>query len=292
MSESTVPEGTSDASLDGAWLRFERHVTVQLRQGVNLIGRAEECHIVLADPLVSREHARIELDGLAATLTDLGSLNGVELNGRKLTEPVLLSSGDRLTLGAHVAVFGANRRQRATVGRPLAATQRVSMLPDDAQAARRAESPSFSAGPASLPPVQALSTLSPIAEKALTLGRGADAERLLKGVLQSLLQAARAGIFPGTTEFEQATVLATRIACLTREPRWVNYVFELALLGNRLLSAPTIERLHEAVRSASGFDRKLVAKYMQAMHERASEVTASDRFLMWRLEGLAAVASS
>ena len=52
-----------------------------LPRGATLIGRSSDCHVTIEDPLVSRQHARIVIDGDDATLQDLGSRNGVKLNG-------------------------------------------------------------------------------------------------------------------------------------------------------------------------------------------------------------------
>lgn len=70
------------------------------------IGRAEECGICLPEPEVSRRHARLEVtaDGEAVALTDLGSTNGVYVNGRRVEaspSPAILQPGDVLRVGAH-----------------------------------------------------------------------------------------------------------------------------------------------------------------------------------------------
>lgn len=57
--------------------------------------------VELADERVSREHARICLDGSAAFVEDLGSKNGTDLNGRPLRagERYALADGDVLRVG-------------------------------------------------------------------------------------------------------------------------------------------------------------------------------------------------
>ena len=70
------------------------------------IGRSRECDVVLGDSNVSRKHARIALgeDG-QWTVQDLGSTNGVQVNGARATTRVALRSGDRLDLGTVSARF-------------------------------------------------------------------------------------------------------------------------------------------------------------------------------------------
>ena len=65
-----------------------------------VLGRSRECDIVLGDPNVSRRHAEIRPDGRGGwTVRDLGSTNGVKLNGRPVSDDAALETGDRLALG-------------------------------------------------------------------------------------------------------------------------------------------------------------------------------------------------
>ena len=76
-----------------------------LPQGSTLIGRSSDCQVTIEDPLVSRQHARIDITGDAVTLHDLGSRNGVKVNGKGSKIPVLLKDGDRLRVGTQELVF-------------------------------------------------------------------------------------------------------------------------------------------------------------------------------------------
>jgi hypothetical protein len=68
--------------------------------GGALIGRSRECDIVLNDSNVSRRHAEISPSGGHGWLIkDLGSTNGVRVNGRTVDGPHPLESGDRVELG-------------------------------------------------------------------------------------------------------------------------------------------------------------------------------------------------
>src|SRR5690348_712068 len=64
------------------------------------LGRGEDNDVVIASSKASRHHARIIADGEGVVVQDLGSSNGTFVNGRRIgTEPVVLASGDVLTVG-------------------------------------------------------------------------------------------------------------------------------------------------------------------------------------------------
>jgi len=70
-----------------------------------VIGRSPDADIVIAANEVSRHHAQITPDREGWTLTDLGSTNGVLLNGRQVGVPERLSDGDVIGLGSVELIF-------------------------------------------------------------------------------------------------------------------------------------------------------------------------------------------
>ncbi len=67
--------------------------------GVLTVGRAGDNDVVLNDVRVSRRHARLERCPGGWQLTDLGSRNGVVVNGAPAAATVVVTDGDRLTFG-------------------------------------------------------------------------------------------------------------------------------------------------------------------------------------------------
>jgi hypothetical protein len=63
------------------------------------IGRSRECDVRLADPNASRKHAELRQDGATYWIVDLGSTNGLEVNGTR-TKRAKLETGDTITIGA------------------------------------------------------------------------------------------------------------------------------------------------------------------------------------------------
>src|SRR5215210_1516525 len=63
-----------------------------------VLGRSREAEIVLDDPNVSRRHAELRRNGESWSIADLGSTNGVKVNGRRV-ERTELEPGDEIVLG-------------------------------------------------------------------------------------------------------------------------------------------------------------------------------------------------
>jgi pSer/pThr/pTyr-binding forkhead associated (FHA) protein len=65
------------------------------------LGRGPETDLCFDDPAMSREHAALEFTGSGFRIRDLGSMNGLLLNGGE-TRVGDLKNGDRFQLGEHV----------------------------------------------------------------------------------------------------------------------------------------------------------------------------------------------
>jgi hypothetical protein len=73
----------------------ERH---ELARDSLVIGRSRECDLTLDDPNVSRRHAEIRQEQGGWWIVDLGSTNGVEVNGKRV-ERARLEVDDAIVLG-------------------------------------------------------------------------------------------------------------------------------------------------------------------------------------------------
>lgn len=62
------------------------------------IGRSKKCEVYIADPFLSKEHARIFLKEGAFYIEDLDSTNGTYVNGKKLLDKaVKLKDSDKIS---------------------------------------------------------------------------------------------------------------------------------------------------------------------------------------------------
>jgi hypothetical protein len=94
--ELGVEPETAALTFDGG-----RHEVKQKRA---VLGRSRDCDIQLSDANVSRRHAELRQEGADYWIVDLGSTNGIQVNGKRVKR-AKLSSGDSFTLGSTDVVF-------------------------------------------------------------------------------------------------------------------------------------------------------------------------------------------
>jgi hypothetical protein len=75
-----------------------------LTSALAVIGRGAEADIRIDDPGVSRRHAQITISGRDASIADLGSTNGVIVDGQRVREAPL-RDGSEVVLGATTVIF-------------------------------------------------------------------------------------------------------------------------------------------------------------------------------------------
>jgi pSer/pThr/pTyr-binding forkhead associated (FHA) protein len=97
------PSNQEPSAAPVAWLVGEEE-EFPLKSGETRIGRKSGNDIVLNDPYVSKEHATIEAREDGFFITDLGSTNGVMLNGARIPshQPVRFGPEDEIAIGQRV----------------------------------------------------------------------------------------------------------------------------------------------------------------------------------------------
>jgi predicted component of type VI protein secretion system len=73
--------------------------TFMLDQDFVTLGRDPSNDIVISDPQISRQHARLRRQGNVMMIEDAGSTNGTFVNGMRLIGPHTLVDGDVISLG-------------------------------------------------------------------------------------------------------------------------------------------------------------------------------------------------
>lgn len=97
---------------------------ISLHRPVLLIGRHPECDVRIDLPKISRRHCCVALAYDRVLIRDLGSHNGVRINGRPVEEAVL-RPGDEVAIGPFIyrlELEGAPRFDPVPVGEPPAAS--------------------------------------------------------------------------------------------------------------------------------------------------------------------------
>jgi hypothetical protein len=100
------PLRAPDPKRGSAVLRIDGRAEV-LKSGGAVLGRSRDCDITLDDANVSRHHAEVRPSGGSWVVRDLGSTNGVKVNGRKIdgARPQSLKPGDVVELGTSRLTF-------------------------------------------------------------------------------------------------------------------------------------------------------------------------------------------
>lgn len=64
-----------------------------------VIGRENDCDLLMTEISVSRHHAELHFDGVDWWLRDLGSKNGTRVNGMRIQLPFRVRPGDAVSFG-------------------------------------------------------------------------------------------------------------------------------------------------------------------------------------------------
>ncbi len=106
--------------------------TFPLDEDSSSLGRDPGNDIVINDPQISRQHARITRQGELMVIKDLGSTNGTFVNGMRLTGPHTLVNGNVIGLGDAVTLtyYGVGTAAvKTVVGQPSATPPPPSRAP-------------------------------------------------------------------------------------------------------------------------------------------------------------------
>jgi hypothetical protein len=234
-------------------LRFHLQ-EIDLRRGTTYIGRSDECEVTIEDPLVSRRHARILFHADEVVIEDLDSRNGVRVNGTPIKGSQRLYENDRVRIGTQDFVFCL--AQKTTGYRPK--TTGVLRLCGQCKAPYAREmiscpncGASDETDEATLsgtfgPEAQhswSMQLLLAALQKALDLGRFADADRILWRASALLQERVASG---GTLQAAQMVSLAdaaARICVETRDPSWGVWIPTLYVQARAVPPAAVLERL-------------------------------------------------
>ena len=272
--------GPSYALHDGA-------IAYPLSKPPLLVGRASEADIVLTGPLVSRRHAEFHETEAGVVVIDLGSENGVSVNGVRITCPTALLIGDTVRIGDD---------QLTLTELPATRTDRISGLEltpfrDPTRVSTVARPHTIEEGSVATRRADALNLLGNVAEKALALGRVHEAEHVLGTHLVAILSDAVAGRSVAAEVARTAAQYAVKLATATGKASWLDFAFRLYDALGETIPLPVVDEMYTVLRHVRGIDRSLLRRYTDFLQARATELSPPERFVLQRLEGLERLAA-
>jgi hypothetical protein len=220
-----------------------------------VIGRSPDCHITIEDPLISRRHARVVIQDDEATLHDLGSRNGVRLNGRLLkSSQQVLKEGDRIRIGTQELVFTivqSEQRAARPTGYMRVCNSCSTPYPEGSPQCPHCGAPPMTeedtmSGLAAEPKRSwTFQLLGEVIERALTSAKALDAERLMRRAAKEVDERLGAGERLDPAHIAMIAQFAVRLARLVGGSEWVAWALTLHRRQGLMLSEEVIDRIEE-----------------------------------------------
>jgi pSer/pThr/pTyr-binding forkhead associated (FHA) protein len=261
---STVPETgrcmpDNDAPITALRLTISG-AELSLGRGDHVIGRASECAVFIEDPLASRRHAVLTVGDERVTIRDLGSRNGVLVNGSDVADHHVLAEGDLIMIGSQAMVVAQIcRAGQLAPARPIDKPIKPTALgrmkvqkraPLDtsafADALATGNTTLSQVAPLGLP-AGALRMIAEAADRAIATHRPEKAEKILEVPLTEVLDTLRAGQDVEGEIIDIAVEEALRLVEITPHDRWVDYVHGLYDLLRMPMPLAVADRLVLAV---------------------------------------------
>ncbi len=294
------PAGHAARDLMRFRLRYLQH-DFEMGEGEFLIGRSPSCQLSLDDPLVSRRHALLIVTANEVSTEDLGSRNGVLVNGQRINGRHTLTIGDRILIGAQEMTLleSKSEEQPGLTSTARLARLSITKMPTDTKGSGTATASHFVTAPPALSngpredtmqaprrPVGGLAVIASVAEKSLSMNRVDEAERIVSASLLDVLEQLRAGQHVGGEVVDTAARLAARLASGTGKGSWLDFVVELYFREGRPAPAPVIDELYIALRKVNSVQTQQLRDYVGRLRDRINSFGPAERFLFQRLEGL------
>jgi pSer/pThr/pTyr-binding forkhead associated (FHA) protein len=233
-----------------------------------LIGRADECQVLLDNPLASRRHALVVVESGKLWLEDLDSRNGVLVNGVKTRGKIRLFGGDVIKIG----------------------NQEINVI--EVEREGELNGLNGSDGPAPTRRFDPMGVVGQLAEKALNLGHAEEAERLLSGVLEQILTDTNAGLIPNRDVLEKSTGLVLRLLTATGRGVWLDWLVQVYVKLRKPWPAEVVDELYEKSRNSVGYNRQGLRDYCEILRSIQNDLGPAERFQVGRIEGLERVLSA
>jgi hypothetical protein len=226
-----------------------------LPQGGTIIGRSLDCHLTLEDPLVSRRHARILVDPQGARIEDMGSRNGVRVNGALIAEPITLRNDDRIRIGTQDFVFccvdparGAHSRTTGQLRLCANCRQpypREVLACPNCEATEQTDEDTLTGSGRSAAHAWTLQLMVDSLERALKLGRTEDAQRIVRRATTQVEELLAAGGVLDGGAVAALTLQAVAMTLASDDPTWALWAIDVHGRTRTTPPVAVIDRLSE-----------------------------------------------
>ncbi len=123
------------------------------------------------------------------------------------------------------------------------------------------------------------------------LGRGQEAEHVLGTHLVAALSDAAAGRGVSPEVARTCAQYAVKLATATGKATWLDFAFRLYDALGETIPLPVVDEMYTVLRHVRGIDRELLRRYADFLQGRAAQLSAPERFVLQRLEGLQRLAA-
>jgi pSer/pThr/pTyr-binding forkhead associated (FHA) protein len=83
-----------------------------LEKPCTTVGRGPDVDLPFPDDAMSRQHAAFEIQAMGVRVRDMGSTNGTQVNGERISAAEL-KHGDKITIGEHCFQYVVEERERS-----------------------------------------------------------------------------------------------------------------------------------------------------------------------------------
>ena len=267
-----------------------------LPPGETILGRSPECHVTIEDPLVSRQHAKVLLRGDEASVEDLGSRNGVRVNGRAIRGAMALSDGDRLRIGTQELVFcrvsSAPDQSSKRTGFLRHCARCKTPYPEEmgvcpsCGATDTVDEETLTGMLGESRQNWTLQLLVEVLEKALSLSREADAERIMKRATSNVEERMQSGGPVDKSQLDALSECASRLSTIQRSATWARWIVVTYTKLGFVPTAASLERMAELPAVERGRLGGFLGALLEAIHHRGATMTDDEVAGLSRLDAL------
>jgi FHA domain len=266
-----------------------------LPRGLTVIGRSLDANLTIEDPLVSRQHARITVDDDGGSVEDMSSRNGVRVNGVQIRGPAVLKDGDRVRIGTQDFVFcrvdplGKAHSKTTGVLRLCAKCRlpyprEMAACPNCESTEQTDEETLSGAFGSENQTAWSVQLLVEALERALTLGRVGDAERIVRRATAQVEELIAAG---GAIEVKAMTALSQQALATTlasNDPTWLLWVLDMYRRTDRVPPLEIVDRIAEAAPEHAGVVHGALETLLTHLGASARRAVPGDAEVLARLE--------